>query len=158
MPISWIKLQLVKDLSLNDRSDAGGKANGLLMHLQRFDSFLTLEVVRMFFSLTETVNVTLKHSKLRLHKAAKRGHTTSLWRRFWRPPTEAAHELDLEGPTLPRPKNTMTARWWSGISCHSITQMAVQAAILWSDGLHINISGFTFQPLCVKTCRKSGNL
>uniref|UniRef100_H3ADI1 DUF4371 domain-containing protein n=1 Tax=Latimeria chalumnae TaxID=7897 RepID=H3ADI1_LATCH len=49
-------LEFLEELSIHDKSDAGGKANGFLLHLQKFDTYFTLMLLLLVFSHAETVN------------------------------------------------------------------------------------------------------
>ena len=62
-------LEFLDNLSSEDKGDAGGKANGLLQHLQKFSTFFSLKLMLMFFLLAETANRALQHSQLHSQKA-----------------------------------------------------------------------------------------
>lgn len=53
-----VLLEFMKDMSLNERGDAGD-AHGLLLHLQKFSTFFSLKLMLKFFSHMETVNTAL---------------------------------------------------------------------------------------------------
>ncbi|MGL5904177.1 MAG: DUF4371 domain-containing protein, partial [Cetobacterium sp.] len=106
-------MEFLEDLCLCDKGDAGGKANGLLSHLQKFGTYFMLKLLSFFFSRTEMVNVALQRSQLHLQKAAAMIETLKEdiqhlrengFEEFWGKTTAAADELNLESPTIPRPR------------------------------------------------------
>uniref|UniRef100_A0A3B4UMN1 HAT C-terminal dimerisation domain-containing protein n=1 Tax=Seriola dumerili TaxID=41447 RepID=A0A3B4UMN1_SERDU len=108
-------VEFLDNLSSEDKSDAGGKANGLLQHLQKFSTFFSLELMLMFFLRAETANRALQHSQLHSQKALQliellREDIKHLrengFEDFWKNTTAAADVLNVEGPALPRPRKT----------------------------------------------------
>jgi len=106
-------MEFLEDLCLNDKGDAGGKANGLLLHLQKFSTFFSLKLMLKFFSRMETVNAALQKSQLHLQKARQMVDTLREdivclreegFQEFWENTTAAAHDLNVESPTVPRPR------------------------------------------------------
>lgn len=103
-------MEFLEDLSVNDKGDAGGRANGLLLHLQKFSTFFSLKLMLKFFSRMETVNTALQKSQLHLQSAKQMIDTLredlkflrERFRDFWENTTTAAHDLNLESPTVPR--------------------------------------------------------
>lgn len=103
----------LEDLCLNDKGDAGGKANGLLLLLHKFSTFFSLKLMLKFFLHMETFNIALQKSQLQLQKARQMVDTLRediTWlceegfQEFWENTTTAAHDLNLESPTVPRPR------------------------------------------------------
>lgn len=106
-------LDFLEDLSLNDRSEAGGKANGLHLSLQKFGTFFVLKVMLKFFSRVETVSVALQKRELHMQKARQmidtlrddiKSFRSEGFTALWQSTVAAASDLQLESPSVPRPR------------------------------------------------------
>lgn len=103
-------IDFLEDLSSNEKGEAGGKASGLLVHLQKFGTFFSLKVMLNFFTRMETVSTALQKRQLHIQNAREmidtlRGDMKALregFAEFWTNTTVAADELGLESPVLPR--------------------------------------------------------
>uniref|UniRef100_H2ZVP5 TTF-type domain-containing protein n=1 Tax=Latimeria chalumnae TaxID=7897 RepID=H2ZVP5_LATCH len=103
---------LQSELSVHDKSDAGGKANGFLLHLQKFDTYFTLMLLLLVFSCAEKVNTALQSHKLHFHQAelmikTLKENITQLregFTQFWSKTSETREGLDLESPSILRPR------------------------------------------------------
>ncbi|CAL9706094.1 unnamed protein product [Knipowitschia caucasica] len=107
-------LLFLEDLAQNDRGDAGGKANGLLLNLQKFGTFFSLNLMLKFFSRIETVSVALQKRQLHMQKAMqiidtlrddmKSFHQEASFTTLWQSVVGEASDLHLESPSVPRPR------------------------------------------------------
>ncbi|KAL2092995.1 hypothetical protein ACEWY4_010307 [Coilia grayii] len=103
-------MDFLEDMSANYKCDAGGKASGLLVHLQKFGTFFTLQLMLTFFSRVESVNIALQKCQLHTHSAREmldtlRGDLKVIregFAEFWENTTAAADALGLETPVLPQ--------------------------------------------------------
>lgn len=96
-------MEFLEDLCLCDKGEAGGKANGLLSHFQKFGTFFMLKLLGGgVFLRTETVNTALQKSQLHLQKAAAmiemlkddiKHLRENGFEEFWKNTTAAADEL-----------------------------------------------------------------
>ena len=105
-------MDFLEDMSTNEKGDAGGKASGLLVHLQKFGTFFSLRLMLAFFSRVEAVNVALQKRQLHTQSAKEmidtlRGDLKAIregFGEFWENTTAAADDMGLESPVLPRPR------------------------------------------------------
>lgn len=105
-------MDFLEDMSANEKGDAGGKASGLLVNLQKFGTFFSLRLMLSFFSRVETVNVALQKRQLHIQSAREmidtlRGDLKAIreaFGEFWENTTAAADDMGLESPVLPRPR------------------------------------------------------
>ncbi|CAL9706391.1 unnamed protein product [Knipowitschia caucasica] len=107
-------LLFLEDLAQNDRGDAGGKANGLLLNLQKFGTFFSLNLMLKFFSRIETVSVALQKRQLHMQKAMqiidtlrddmKSFRQEASFTTLWQSVVGEASDLHLESPSVPRPR------------------------------------------------------
>uniref|UniRef100_H3AME4 Uncharacterized protein n=1 Tax=Latimeria chalumnae TaxID=7897 RepID=H3AME4_LATCH len=61
--------EFLNDLSSQDRSDAGAKPSGYMFHLQKFETYFTLQLLLLVFSRVESVATALQRSNLQFHQA-----------------------------------------------------------------------------------------
>lgn len=96
-------VEFLEDLCLNDRGEAGGKANALLLHLQKFSIFFSLKLMLKFFSRMEAVSAALQKSQLHIQKARLMIDTLREvikclregFQECWENTIAAAHDLNL---------------------------------------------------------------
>lgn len=62
-------MDFLEDMSANEKGDAGGKASGLIVNLQKFGTFFSLRLMLSFFSRVEKVNVALQQRQLHIQSA-----------------------------------------------------------------------------------------
>ena len=102
-------MDFLEDMYITGGASAS-KANGLLLQLQKFSTFFSLQLMLTFFSRVEQVNTSLQNHQLHLQKAKEmvdklRGTITSLkegFQTFWESTTAAALKLELDSPEVPR--------------------------------------------------------
>ncbi|CAK6966905.1 unnamed protein product [Scomber scombrus] len=105
-------MDFLEDMSANEKGDAGGKASGLFVNLQKFGTFFSLRSMLTFFSRVEAVNVALQKRQLHTQSAREmidtlRGDLKAIreaFGEFWENTTAAADDMGLESPVLPRPR------------------------------------------------------
>ncbi|KAK7925889.1 hypothetical protein WMY93_008199 [Mugilogobius chulae] len=106
-------LTFLEDLALNDKSETGGKANGLAINLQKFGTYFSLHLMLKFFSRVETVSIALQKKQLHMQKARQmidtlrddiKSFRQEGFSQLWKDTVAAASELQLESPAVPRPR------------------------------------------------------
>ena len=155
-------LEFIDNLSSEDKGDAGGKANGLLQHLQKFSTFFFTEAdVDVFFTCR---NSQLRTAHSQLHSQKTLQHIEMLqqdikhlrengYEDIWQNTTVAADILNVESPALPSPRKTPRRLDDGGApsdSCQSPEAMYRQQFFLGNG--HCNfIFGLQVQSNCIQT-------
>uniref|UniRef100_H3ADW4 DUF4371 domain-containing protein n=1 Tax=Latimeria chalumnae TaxID=7897 RepID=H3ADW4_LATCH len=87
-------LEFLKELSVRDKSDAGGKANGFLFNLQKFDTYFTLMLLKQLILYYRAINCTSIKQKVNFVKDSLNFGQKQ----------QTAEKLDLESPSILRPR------------------------------------------------------
>ncbi|KAM7374593.1 hypothetical protein PAMP_007240 [Pampus punctatissimus] len=105
------------DISSEDKSDAVSEANGLLQHLQKFGTFISLKLMLTFFLCVEMANAALQNSQLHSqkdfqliemhHKDIKHLCKNGL-EDFWKGTNAAANVPSVDSPALTKAKKNPT--------------------------------------------------
>lgn len=103
-------LEFLNELSDNDRSDIGSKADGFAKQLSKFHTFFNIFTLLKVFQLIGTVNQAMQSSTLQLYVANEMlQHLLSTLKSYrsdfsstWQACTEKAAELNLTSPVIPR--------------------------------------------------------
>jgi hypothetical protein len=105
-------MEFLMELSETEKSEAGGKANGLRHQLQQFDNFFVLRLLFHVLSRAETVNTAIQKNTLNLYQSqlmlqSLKDSVSGMridFDSFWQNSVEEARVLDLDEPKLPRPR------------------------------------------------------
>ncbi|XP_046980873.1 uncharacterized protein LOC124545954 [Schistocerca americana] len=97
------------NVSRNDNSDTGAKANGFLINMQTYDFFFMLSLLVKLFGHVDTVNIALQRKSLHSKEANKMISTlvTSIkfmrnnFESFWGEVTSKCQDMDVDSPKLP---------------------------------------------------------